>query len=95
MDPSPDQWRIAEAYSREAMRLRQKAQELSHRVVVYEHLFGKDSDWVSGTRVLTQSFEDAAQEHERVAQQHVDLARGQRMPRIVGPPPSNLSSSPR
>jgi len=84
MDPSQDQWRIAEYYSREATRHRQKSQELYARALIYERLFGANSEWVAGTRLLAQSYEDAAIDHERSAQMHLELAGGHRAPR-VGP----------
>jgi hypothetical protein len=89
MDPSQDQWRIAEYYSREATRHRQKSQDLYARTLVYERLFGADSEWVIGTRLLAQSYEDAAIEHERLAQKHLELAGGHRAPRISPPQPDS------
>jgi len=89
MDPSQDQWRIAEYYSREATRHRQKSQELYARVLIYERLFGADSEWVAGTRLLAQSYEDAAIEHERSAQMHLELAGGHRAPRAGSLPPGS------
>jgi hypothetical protein len=89
MDPSQDQWRIAEYYSREAMRLRQTAQELYDRVLIYERLFGAESEWVSGTRLLAQSYENAAFEHERLAHKHLELAGGHRAPRPGPAPPDS------
>ena len=55
MDPSEDQWRIAEYYSREAAAFRQKAEELHARVLIYARLFGAESEWVRGTRLLAQA----------------------------------------
>lgn len=69
-DPRQDQGKIAEFYAHEATRLRQMAQDYDHRVAVYERLFGPDSDWVEGTRLLAQSYEAAAQEQERIAARH-------------------------
>jgi len=89
MDPSQDQWRIAEYYSREATRHRQKAQELYARTLIYERLFGANSEWVSGTRLLAQSYEDAAIEHERSAHMHLELAGGHRAPRAGPLPPGS------
>ncbi|HVG03070.1 MAG TPA: hypothetical protein VM842_09270 [Nitrospira sp.] len=74
-DPRKDQRKIAELYSQEASRLRQMAQDLSHRVQVYERLFGSSSDWVGGTRLLAQSYEEAATEQERLAERHRALIR--------------------
>ena len=68
-----DQRKIAEFYNHEAARHRQMVQDLFHRVVVYKRLFGHGSDWVEGTRVLAQSYEDAAQERERTATQHSEV----------------------
>jgi hypothetical protein len=89
LDPSQDQWRIAEYYSREAARHRQKSQELYARILIYERLFGAESEWVVGTRLLAQSYEDAAIEHERSAYMHLELARGHRAPRMNAPPPDS------
>lgn len=73
-DPSQDQWTIARYHSREAVLLRLKADELSQRVVVYERLFGLDSEWVTGTRLLVQFYDDAAKEQERLAGWHLGIA---------------------
>lgn len=71
--PDQDQWKIATTYSREAEVLRQKAQELSDRVGVYERLFGPDSEWVIGTRLLAEYYKEAARERERQADAHLGL----------------------
>ena len=49
------------------------AQDYHHRVAVYERLFGPQSDWVEGTRLLAESYEAAAQEQERIAARHQRL----------------------
>ncbi|MCS6291221.1 MAG: hypothetical protein H8K10_19945 [Nitrospira sp.] len=72
-DRSQNQHKIAEFYSREATRLRLMARDLDHRALVYERLFGPDSDWVEGTRLLARSYEDAAQDHERTAERHLTV----------------------
>ena len=74
-DPKQDQRKIAQFYAQEATRLRQMAQDQFHRVAVYERLFGPDSDWVEGTRLLAQSYEAAAREQEQAAAQHQGLVR--------------------
>lgn len=74
-DPKQDQSKIAGFYAHQAMRLRQMAQDHFHRVAVYERLFGPESDWVEGTRLLAQSYEAAAQEQERIAARHQELVR--------------------
>ena len=77
-DQTQDQRKIAKYYSQEAARLQQKSEEMSARTVVYERLFGPDSDWVAGTRLLAQSYEEAAKEHERIARKHFGLVNGRR-----------------
>jgi hypothetical protein len=74
-DPMQDQRKIAEFYTQEATRLRQMAHDQFHRAAVYERLFGPESDWVEGARLLAQSYEDAAQEQERTAERHRDLVQ--------------------
>ena len=74
-DPSKDQYKIAQFYKQEATRLRRMAHDLSHRALVYERLFGPQSDWVEGTRLLAQSYEDAATQQERVAARHLGFVR--------------------
>lgn len=86
-EPSQDHWKIAEYYSHEAAALRQKAQEMSARAQVYELLFGVDSEWVKGTRLLAQFYEGEAEEHERLADEHLELAGGQQPPQVVKPVP--------
>lgn len=86
-DPTQDQRKIAEFYSQEATRLRQMARDQFHRATVYEHLFGPDSDWVEGTRLLAQSYEDAAQEQERTAERHRELVQDGRASQAVRPEP--------
>jgi len=75
LDPDQDQWKLATYYSREAAVSRQKAQELTNRAAVYEQLFGRDSEWVTGTRLLAQFYNETGQEQERRAEMHLDLAR--------------------
>ena len=60
LDPAQDHWRIATAYTHEATAMRQKAEELFKRAAHYERLFGADSEWVTGTKLLAQFYEDAA-----------------------------------
>lgn len=79
-DPAQDHQKIAAYYNHEAAKLRQAAEEMSVRITVYERLFGPTSDWVTGTRLLAQSYEDAAQEYERKARIHLERIR-------VSPPP--------
>ena len=79
LDPGQDHWTIAAYYRREAAVSRHKADELANRAVVYERLFGRESDWVTGTRLLAQFYEEAAREQDRLAGLHLDLG-GRRAP---------------
>ena len=67
MDWSQDQWRIADYYSQEAVRLRQKAQGFCTRGRSFMNLCSGQSEEVAGTRVLS---EDAASEQNRLDKQH-------------------------
>ncbi|MEP6887557.1 MAG: hypothetical protein ABI945_04460 [Nitrospirales bacterium] len=75
---SANQWTIANYHAQEATRLQQKADDLTARMLIYERLFGPDSEWVSGTHLLAQSYVDAAQEQVRLAEKHLSLAEGRR-----------------
>ncbi len=65
-----DQRRIAEYYRHEAERFRHQADELEARVALYQRLFGPESDWVAGTRLLIEAYRQSADERERLAQEH-------------------------
>ena len=84
-DPRQDQGKIAAFHAHEAARLRQMAHDQQHRAVVYERLFGQDSDWVKGARLLAQSYADAADEQERTAERHRGVARDGRLSQAVRP----------
>jgi hypothetical protein len=86
-DTTQDQRKIAGYYTQEAARLRQKSEELSGQIAVYERLFGPSSDWVSGTRLLAQSYEEAAKEQERMAGKHLGLVSGRRTSSLGQPEP--------
>lgn len=77
---TPDHQKIAAYYRHEAAKLRQMFEDLSIRITVYERLFGPTSDWVSGTRLLAQSYEHAAQEYERKAREHLKLMHELQLP---------------
>ena len=74
-DPSQDHWAIASYYTRQAVASRQQAEELTNQAMVYERLFGRESDWVAGTRLLVQFYEEAAREQDRLADLHLELGR--------------------
>jgi len=77
-DSSQDQRKIASYHSREAVLFRLKAEEFSQHVVVYERLFGPDSEWAAGARLLVQFYEDAAKEQERLADWHLGIVNNGR-----------------
>lgn len=76
LDPGDDHETIAYHYRHEAMLARQQADELANQAVVYEQLFGPESDWVSGARLLVKFYEEVAREQARLAEQHLKLGRG-------------------
>jgi hypothetical protein len=73
LNPGQDHRKIAIYYRHEAAVSRQRAEELTERAAIYERLFGRESDWVSGTRLLVQFYEEAAREEERLASRHLEL----------------------
>jgi hypothetical protein len=74
LEPSPAQAKIAEYHFREAAMMHQKSEELLERARLYEGLFGADSDWVSGSRLLAQSYEEDARSLTDLGQKHLRLA---------------------
>jgi hypothetical protein len=75
--PTQDHLKMASIYVRQAMRSRELAEEHTNRAFVYERVFGANSDWVSSARLLAQFYENSAQEQERQANWHLEMA-GQR-----------------
>ena len=73
--PSQDQQAIVGYYRAEAMVLKEKAAAIAESAVRYEHLFGSQSDWVSGARQLSQYYAVAAQDLERRAEAYEEAAR--------------------
>ena len=80
LNPDQDHGKIAVYYSHEAVVSRQQAEELTHRTVVYEQLFGRESEWVTGTRLLAQFYEEEAREAERLASHHLELVGNGQIP---------------
>lgn len=76
LNPGDDHEAIAHHYHHEAQLARQQVEELASQLVAYEQLFGQESDWVSGTRLLVQFYEEVAREQDRLAEQHFKLGRG-------------------
>ncbi|HZS10645.1 MAG TPA: hypothetical protein VFA38_00250 [Nitrospirales bacterium] len=54
-------------YQREAQLYRDKSVALIERAALYERIFGPQSDWVIGTRMLAAFYEDEARDRERLA----------------------------
>jgi hypothetical protein len=73
--PSQDQQAIVGYYRAEAIVLKEKAAAVAESAVRYEHLFGSQSDWVSGARQLSQYYAVAAQDLERRAEAYEEAAR--------------------
>lgn len=73
-DPTVDQIKIAGHHDQEAAFFRSKAEEYRQRVLVYQDLFGTDSDWVRGAYLLARFYEAPAEEQERLAEDHHHMA---------------------
>jgi hypothetical protein len=80
VDPDYDQWKVAMFHQNEATLLRQKADNVLAQIGHYERLFGPESDWVKGARLLAQFYQEMAQEQDRLADLHLEIAqrRGRR-----------------
>jgi hypothetical protein len=74
-DPTHDQATIAASYRQQAETFRRNAHKLAGRLVSYQQIFGPQSDWALGTKLLMQFYEDAAIERERQAAQHDALGK--------------------
>jgi hypothetical protein len=73
--PLQEHMAIAGYYRDQATVLREKAGSVAESAVRYKHLFGPQSDWVSGALQLSEYYAVAAQELERRAEAHTDAAR--------------------
>ena len=74
-DPDQDHGAIASYYTREAALSRQQVEEMTDRAVLYEGLFGRESDWVAGTKLLVKFYQEMALEQDRLADLHLKLSR--------------------
>lgn len=72
-NPSLDQRRIARYYHEESVRYLRQAEELDARAEMYERVFGPSSDWVSGARLLAQSYRYEAEQRKRAAREHLGV----------------------
>ena len=61
---------ISEFYRKEAIMFRQKADEMAERATAYGPLFGKESDWVTGARLLGEYYQQEARDRQRLADQY-------------------------
>jgi hypothetical protein len=75
-DPSHDARQIAAYYVQEAMALHRKAEDVSEQAAAYERLFGRDSEWATGARLLAQYYEEEAKEKHRMAGRYLGTAGG-------------------
>jgi ubiquinone biosynthesis protein UbiJ len=75
LDPGDDHEKIASYYRHEAVTSRQQAEEMVKQAAIYEQLFGRESDWVSGTRLLVQFYEEVAREQDQLADLHLKLSK--------------------
>jgi hypothetical protein len=73
--PSQDQQTIVSSYRAEAIVLKEKAAAIAESTSRYEQLFGHQSDWVSGAKLLSQYYAVAAQDLERRAEAYEEAAR--------------------
>ena len=58
---------VSEFYRKEAVMFRQKADEMAERATAYGPLFGEDSDWVAGARLLGEYYQQEARDRQRLA----------------------------
>lgn len=75
LNPGDDHQTVARHYRHEANLSRQQVEELSNQAAAYEPLFGQESDWVSGTRLLVQFYQELAREQDRLAELHMNLGK--------------------
>lgn len=78
LDPETDQRKIADYHKQDAVFFRLKARELAERIETYQSLFGTDSEWVSGARLLAQFYEHAAIDQDHQALLHLSIADDRR-----------------
>jgi hypothetical protein len=67
---------VSEFYRKEAIMFRQKADELAERVIAYRPLFGEESDWVTGARLLVEYYQQEARDRQRLADQYDSSSGG-------------------
>lgn len=78
LDPAADQRKIADYHRQDAVFFRLKARELAERIMVYQDLFGAESEWVNGARILEQFYETAAKDQDHQTILHLSIADDRR-----------------
>ncbi|MCS6292425.1 MAG: hypothetical protein H8J66_05070 [Nitrospira sp.] len=78
LDPAADQRKIADYYRQDALFLRLKAREMAERIVTYQGLFGAESEWVNGARLLEQFYENTAKDQDHQTLLHLSIADDRR-----------------
>lgn len=66
-DLSHDGRKIAAYHANQAEVMRRKAEDISEQATAYERLFGVESEWVAGARLLSQYYAEEAKEQEQLA----------------------------
>jgi hypothetical protein len=78
LDPAVDQRKIADYYRQDALFFRLKAREMAERIVTYQSLFGAESEWVNGARLLEQFYEHAAKDQDHQTLLHLSITDDRR-----------------
>ncbi len=78
LEPTADQRKIADYYRQDAVFFRLKAREMAERIETYQALFGADSEWVTGARLLAQFYEHSAIDQDHQALMHLSIAEDTR-----------------
>lgn len=79
-DPAHNQDAIAGYYHKQAIAMQEKAKAQATAAAHYEALFSPEADWVSGARLLSRYYEQAARELEHLAEAHATVARTGKRP---------------
>lgn len=74
-DSSQDQQFISQQYHRQAILMKQKAEEFRLQAKRYAELFGPESDWVTSAILLANFYEEEAQDRARLARLHAERAK--------------------
>ena len=83
--PADEQSTIGEYYRQEATVFRQRANVMAERATAYGQLFGEESEWVNGARLLGEFYQQNARERERLAEQYQFPSDGRLNPPTLSP----------